>query len=55
MQILIEFLLYELKSADGRKGTAIPYYESIFLEQQTTHKNAMLISKSTKREINMLK
>ena len=33
MQILIEFLLYELKSADGLRGTAIPYYESIFLEQ----------------------
>ena len=55
MQILIEFLLYELKSADGRRGTAIPYYESIFLEQQATRKNALLISKSTKREVTLLK
>jgi hypothetical protein len=55
MQILIEFLLYELKSADGMRGTAIPYYESIFLEQQATRKNALLISKSTKREVSMLK
>lgn len=55
MQIFIEFLLYELKSADGLRGTAIPYYESIFLEQQATRKNALLISKSTKREVNLLK
>lgn len=55
LQLLIEFLLYELKSADGMRNSAIPHYDQIYYEQTKSTKNQLLISKSTKREVAALK